>query len=311
MSARIVVGPELSGIESEWQSLIMAYVAHAARSPVRVKATYPRWLWWLSRYTDHGMKSARRLQTRASALLAPVLRNRIAAREQGDADGENTKNQGPRKYEDGPQWLLDAYTAHGKTLSATQLARDLFSIMDSSIHSTVTSAISILLDLLEHPDSVDEIRAEIQRVKETLSDTAVKRVPTTTWTFKDGLEIPAGTTFAFPSFQHNLDPSINPDPEVFDAKRYLREREELGNTHKYHFASIAEDSINWGAGLHACPGSFFAQETLKLMLIHLLTKYDIKYDGAFGDIPKYLKYDLYIFPNPALSLLFMERMTNL
>lgn len=41
--------------------------------------------------------------------------------------------------------------------------------MDSSIHSTVTSAISILLDLLEHPDSVDEIRAEIQRVKETLS----------------------------------------------------------------------------------------------------------------------------------------------
>ncbi|KAI4598812.1 hypothetical protein KJ359_002705 [Pestalotiopsis sp. 9143b] len=240
----------------------------------------------------------------------------------------------------GPE-LLDAYTAHGKTLSATQLARDLFSIMDSSIHSTVTSAISILLDLLEHPDSVDEIRAEIQRVKETLSGepwsraalgelrildsfmsesarvhglndyAAVKRVPTTTWTFKDGLEIPAGTTFAFPSFQHNLDPSVNPDPGVFDAKRYLRKREELGNTHKYHFASIGEDSINWGAGLHACPGRFFAQETLKLMLIHLLTKYDIKHDGAFGDTPKYLKYNLYIFPNPALSLLLKERKTNL
>lgn len=47
------------------------------------------------------------------------------------------------------------------------------------------------------------------------------------------------------------------------------------------------------------------------MLIHLLTKYDIKYDEAFGDTPKYLKYNLYIFPNPALSLLFRERKMNL
>lgn len=109
------------------------------------------------------------LQRLASELLAPVLQDRIAEREQWKSYGENTKNQGRRKYEDGPQWLLDAYTAHGKTLSATQLARDLFSILDSSMFSTAHSAISILLDLLEHPDSVDEIRAEIQRVKETLS----------------------------------------------------------------------------------------------------------------------------------------------
>ncbi|KAK6064319.1 cytochrome P450 [Seiridium cupressi] len=336
MSARMIVGPELCGFDSEWQQLSMEYVRNALSSPGKVKVAYPRWLYWLAQYTDSGVRKMRSIQEHASQILTPILQNRIAATEELKAKGGN-KSRGPRKYEDGVQWLLDAHSAHGKELSTTQLARDLFVIMTASIHSTTGAGLCILFDMMDHPDVIDEIRDEIQRVQGTLAGgiwtraalgelrlldsfmresarfhaltqyTAVQRIPTTPWTFKDGLQIPAGTTFAFPSFHYNFDPKIHSNPEVFDAKRHLRKRGNLSDTHKYHFASTSEDSVNWGAGRHACPGRFFAQETLKLMLMHLLMNYDIKHDKTLEDTPRFLNHNLFVIPNPALPLLFKER----
>jgi cytochrome P450 len=78
------------------------------------------------------------------------------------------------------------------------------------------------------------------------SDLSVQRIPSEDWTFKDGLTIPAGTTLAFPSYHHNRDEAIHgPDAKTFDAKRYLRKREEPENAHKFHFASSGEDMMNW------------------------------------------------------------------
>ncbi|KAI1846208.1 hypothetical protein JX266_007733 [Neoarthrinium moseri] len=335
MSVRTIVGPELCGFDSEWQQLSMEYVRNALSSPGKVKVAYPQWLYWLAQYTDSGIRKMRRIQRRASQILNHVLQNRIAATEELKVIGQ--KSRGPRKYEDGVQWLLDAHSAHGKELSITQLARDLFVMMTASIHSTTGAGLCILLDMMDHPDVIDEIRDEIQRVQETLVGgiwtraalgqlrlldsfmresarfhaltqyTAVQRIPTTPWTFKDGLQIPAGTTFAFPSFHHNFDHTIHSKPEVFDAKRHLRKRGNLSDTHKYHFASTSEDSVNWGAGRHACPGRFFAQETLKLMLMRLLMNYDIKHDKTLEDTPRFLNHNLFVIPNPALPLLFKER----
>lgn len=53
----------------------------------------------------------------------------------------------------------------GKKLSADELVQNVFIIMVASIHSTAMIALSILFDLLDHPESVREIRAEIARVK--------------------------------------------------------------------------------------------------------------------------------------------------
>lgn len=59
------------------------------------------------------------------------------------------------------------------------------------------------------------------------------------------------------------------------AKRWLRRRAGF-DTSKFQFASTAEDAFDWGAGLHACPGRFMAEITIKLILICLVTKYDMK-----------------------------------
>lgn len=55
---------------------------------------------------------------------------------------------------------------------------------------------------------------------------------------------------------------------------------------------------------HACPGRFFAPETLKLIIIHLMMHYDFKHtdEGRKGLV--YLPNNLVVIPNPALLVLF-------
>ncbi|KAI0189877.1 cytochrome P450 [Astrocystis sublimbata] len=345
MSACVMVGPELGGLESEWQSLSMAYVNAAVSAPGKVKVSYPTWLYSLSQYTDKGVRRMFEIQTRASEILAPVLRARIAATVDlkanangvsvGDGGGSGNRIKGRRQYEDGVQWLYDAHTARGKELTPVQLARDLFVMMTASIHSTTGAGTSILFDLLAHPDVLEDIREEIVRVRsanpawtrQALGDLrlldsfmresarvhaltqyiAVQRIPTESWTFKDGLTVPAGTTLAFPSYHHNYDPEVHADPGSFDPRRHLRKREEAENTHKFHFASAATDMMNWGSGRHACPGRFFAQETLKLMLVHLLMHYDFKHAEDMRETPRFISKNLFTVPNPTLPIMMRER----
>ena len=145
----------------------MNFVAAALSAPSKVKTKYPRWLYWLARYTNDGAKAMCKYQARAGELLTPVLQNRIDAAAQLKAKGIK-KVRGPRKYEDGVQWLLDAHTAHGKDLTPEQLARDLFVIMTASIHSTSGAGLSILFDMLKHPEALTEIQEEIKQVQSKL-----------------------------------------------------------------------------------------------------------------------------------------------
>ncbi|KAI1158423.1 cytochrome P450 [Nemania serpens] len=335
MSACVMVGPELGGLDSEWQSLSMSYVEAALSAPSKVKTTYPRWLYWFSRYANSGVRTMWKHRARARTLLAPVLEARIAATAEYAAQGGRSK-QGRRKYEDGVQWLYDTHTARGKVLTPDQLAQDLFVMMTASIHSTSGAGLCILFDMLAHPDALSEIQEEIARVqaanptwtRKALGElcvldsfmresarfhaltqyTAVHRVPTAPWTFKDGLTIPAGTTLQFPNYHYNFDPSVHEDPQVFDAKRHLRKRQAMEeNTHRFHFASVANDMLNWGAGRHACPGRFFAQETLKLMIIHLLTHYEFRHVEDQMDTPRFISNNMFVVPNPRLPIMIRER----
>lgn len=145
----------------------MEYVAAALSAPSKVKTKYPRWLYWLSQYTNDGIKTMWKHRARARELLTPVLQSRIDSTEELKAKGAK-KYKGPRKYEDGVQWLLDAHTAHGKTLTTDQLAQDLFVIMTASIHSTSGACLAMLLDMLEYPDTLSDIIQEILQVQSKL-----------------------------------------------------------------------------------------------------------------------------------------------
>jgi cytochrome P450 len=97
----------------------------------------------------------------------------------------------------------------------------------------------------------------------------------TEYTFKDGLHVSAATVISFPNLRHNLDPNLVPDASTFDGKRWLRRRTGFDMS-KFQFASTSEDTFDWGGGMRACPGRFMAEVTIKLILIYLVTRYDMK-----------------------------------
>ena len=95
----------------------MNYVAAALRGLPVVKTTYPPWLYWISRWTNKGVRTMWRYRARVGEIVTPILQKRIDATKKFEAK-EAKEYRGPRSYEDGVQWLLDAYAAHGKTLSS-------------------------------------------------------------------------------------------------------------------------------------------------------------------------------------------------
>ena len=49
-----------------------------------------------------------------------------------------------------------------------------------------------------------------------------------------------------------------------------------GRENKHLFVTSSPESLTWGYGNHACPGRFFADNELKVLLIELLRKWDFR-----------------------------------
>lgn len=81
------------------------------------------------------------------------------------------------------------------------------------------------------------------------------RVAQRDFKFKDGLEIPKGTHTTINNQGINMDPSVYKDPEIFDGFRFSNLRDLPGNENKYQFPTTSEDSLAFGNGVHACPGT--------------------------------------------------------
>lgn len=78
-----------------------------------------------------------------------------------------------------------------------------------------------------------------------------------------------------------MDPSFYPDPEVFDGYRFFRMRADPKTDSKAHLVSTSSAHLGFGHGRHACPGRFFASNEIKLLLCHLLHKYEWKLESGY------------------------------
>lgn len=109
----------------------------------------------------------------------------------------------------------------------------------------------------------------------------------------------------FPTYEFTHDPDVYPEPDAFDPWRFYRMRE-AGDPTKFHFATVSNDSTNFGAGFHACPGRFFVAHELKIILVELLMQYDIKFaDGI--DRPRDVYHDFFVIPNTDTELLIKRK----
>jgi cytochrome P450 len=104
----------------------------------------------------------------------------------------------------------------------------------------------------------------------------------------------------------NQDPKLYPDPARFDAFRFSRLREIPGNELKYQHATTGIDNINFGHGIWACPGRFFASAEIKVVLAYLLMHYDLKLKPGEAK-PSQQHFGLAILPDPLAEVLFKAR----
>ncbi|KAJ3530947.1 hypothetical protein NM208_g7714 [Fusarium decemcellulare] len=321
ISSLVLVGAELCG-DDEWIGQSVQTTINVMAASQSVRAKYHPWTRWLARYFDEPTKVVIKNRRRAIELFGPILDARKAAM------GSHPRGE-KSKYNDGVQWLLEEYRGQGKVLTAEKLAQDELFLTIASTHSTSVTLLSTLFDLMDHPESLEEIRDEVSRMEgvdrqalnelrlldsfmkesqrlHSLSLVTMQRTSVSGFTFRDGLHIPANTQLAFPNQHLNWDDDVHDEAKTFDAKRWVRKREQIDPT-KFHFGSVSEDSINFGNGFHACPGRFLAQQILKLILINLVQNYEFKWEGKDGARPPVFANEFALTPNPTVPILIRER----
>lgn len=139
-----------------------------------------------------------------------------------------------------------------------------------------------------------------------LNTDTMQRIAMEDFTFKDGLTIPAGISIFLPSRLLGHDPDIHADASEFDAKRWKKMKEQ-GDATKNHLASLQDDMLPWGSGPHACPGRFLVQDTMKIIFIQILTKYDFNYAGGVTSRPPDVLEHTNCIPDMSTLLSFKER----
>ncbi|KAF2756144.1 cytochrome P450 [Pseudovirgaria hyperparasitica] len=252
-------------------------------------------------------------------------------------DLEAQSGPGYQRPNDVLQWMMDA--ANTREAEVGNLCQRVLVLSLSSIHTTALTMSQALYDLCAHPEFLEPIRAEVVQVlqedggwekKGTLGrlrrlDSLLKESqrfnPVFLLTFNriyhkrmklsDGTVIPPGTRVAVPSNEILNDPEHVPGdvgPELFDAFRYFKVRQQPENSNKYLFAMADGSNMAFGFGRFACPGRFYVSNEMKMVLAHLLLMYDLKFpEGQMR--PENLTVDGDLYPDPRARLLIRKRTT--
>jgi len=152
---------------------------------------------------------------------------------------------------------------------------------------------------------VDSFLKESQRMYSLGSVTMVRKAMKD-FTFSDGTFIPEGTFVGSAVLPTQHEAEYYDDPDVFSPWRFADARVREGDSGKHTMVSTSAEYHPFGHGRHACPGRFFAANELKLMMVHLVTTYDIKLENE-GVLPPTMNFGTGLMPNMKAKVLFRKR----
>ncbi|KAH7026933.1 cytochrome P450 [Macrophomina phaseolina] len=290
VTSRVFLGPELSR-NKEWLELCQTYAvagfagqqALLSWSPVLRPFVY----WFLP-----PCRQLRELSKVGHRVIQPYVDARRQAVQDAVAEGRE-----PPKADNMIGWMDE--TAKGRRFNIAD-AQIMLSV--AAIHTTTEASSWLMADLINHPEYAGPLREEVVSVignegwqrnslsRMKLHDSFIKeshrrhmvdalvmdRYVEKAVTLSDGLTLPAGSALMVHA-TNNLDEALWPNATRFDGYRFLRLRSQPGDESKYQFASISPEHLGFGLGVHACPGRFYAANTMKLMLAHLVMKYDWRF----------------------------------
>jgi len=126
----------------------------------------------------------------------------------------------------------------------------------------------------------------------------------------DGTHLPPGTKVLSPLAGVARDDRFYASADTFDPFRFFRMRQQSDeDANRWQLTSLSDTSLNFGAGKHACPGRFFAGNTIKMMLAYLLLHFDLKLkDGQ--DRPQPMTLMMTKTPNPKGEIMLRRRVAK-
>ncbi|KAK2596366.1 hypothetical protein N8I77_013260 [Diaporthe amygdali] len=241
-----------------------------------------------------------------------------------------------------PKDLLQGMVELDPCRSDDQFGHDfLVQALISRMAPVVTMA-QALIDLSLQPEAIDELRKEIVQVMgqngEGLSDLrkslakldkmdsfireSARMTPLSMMTMHrivqddagitlhDGVHLPRGTHLALPAYNIGRDPAMTPNAEVFDGLRWYRQRQQNHQSSdedsggKWQFVTPDPNYLTFGSGKYVCPGRFIAAHMVKLMMVAVLSRYDVK---RAPDAPKPTQKYLHVFSFPDQRTLLVKR----
>ncbi|KAH8599968.1 putative cytochrome P450 [Bisporella sp. PMI_857] len=317
VSGRIFAGPALNRNEEYLHSIV--HFSIEGFPIIDAMRKYPKFLRPLAQlWVKECQKPIQHIKT-MERLLKPVIEER-------QRTGEEPQDM--------LTWIMNNSPAE-KSRNLAWQAQYQLQIATAAMHTTSITMTQIWLDLAGHPEYAPILREEILQVlseepsgtltrtsvpklkkldsfiKESqrinpFSSTGFSRKLKTTVTFHDGLTLPSSTTVTFPVSCISMDPTIYPSPEEFDGLRFWRLRENKGEESKWQYTTTGKECLNWGHGVHACPGRFFAANEIKIIMIYLLMNYEVKMPDGAGR-PKNLWTEGGMVPDASKAILVRAR----
>ncbi|KAJ5908862.1 hypothetical protein N7495_001544 [Penicillium taxi] len=237
-----------------------------------------------------------------------------------------------RTHPDALDWIeeLEAKNPPARPIDKARLQ---VSLSMAAIHTTSNLITNLMYDLASYPEFVQPLREEICAVlaedgglkrtslhklklmdsvmKETqrmhpVSMTSLNRLAVKAIPLSDGTVIPQGAQIAVANIV-NQDETIYPHAAKYDGFRFYKKRQEPGNEHRHQFVTTSSDSFGFGHGTHACPGRFFASNEVKILVIHMLLKYDWQLKDSSNGRPRNFEMGAESVPSPIVELLFRSR----
>ncbi|OAA53193.1 phoma betae P450 monooxygenase No.2 [Cordyceps fumosorosea ARSEF 2679] len=177
--------------------------------------------------------------------------------------------------------------------------------------STIIAVAQVLFDLCAHPEYVEPLRQEAIEIlsnggytRQAIADmkkmdsfmresqrlspptqlgfNAIVREPVT---LHDGVVLPEGAHIQMATYAIGIDPDRVPDPEKFDGMRQYKNRQISGQGNWHQFTTTSENNLHFGHGKIVCPGRFFADHSIKMIISNILIKYHLRFAGGRTERP--------------------------
>ncbi|KAF1974320.1 cytochrome P450 [Bimuria novae-zelandiae CBS 107.79] len=323
INTKLLIG---NGLEKnkEWIDISASYTKNIFLSSAKLRVFHPL-LRPVAQFFIAELRDVWRCNSRAKELLAPIL-----AEKQLKERGQDYK-----KPVDSIEWIRDD-ASDPKDKNDPHLHAILQLILGAlSVNTTSQLITNCIYNLATYPEYASLLRDESKEmltqaggewtmdsmgklektdsfIKETLRHAGhltltFQRQAKKTITLKDGTQIPEGATVFFPTVAANFDADLYPNPETFDGLRFYKLRHASPeNEKKFQLTSISAEQMQFGMGRHACPGRAIASHQVKLILAHLLEKYDFRLKDGEGR-PKTVLFQTNQFPDPQGEILFRNR----